>query len=86
MNVKELKEALEELPDDMEVILQKDAEGNGYSPLADADPDCIYFPETTWYGEVRSLRHSAEDHCLEEDEWEDMKRDNPRALVLAPVN
>lgn len=28
MNVKELKEAIENLPDDMEVILQKDPEGN----------------------------------------------------------
>jgi hypothetical protein len=86
MNVKELKEALEELPDDMEIILQKDAEGNGYSPLYGADPDCIYIPETTWYGEVRSLHHTAEDHCLEEDEWAQMQKDYPRALVLHPVN
>ena len=86
MNVRELKETLEDLPDDMEIILQKDGEGNGYSPLAVADPDCIYIPETTWCGEVRSLHHSAEDNCMEEEEWEEMKKDTPCSLVLAPVN
>ncbi|MFT7273462.1 MAG: hypothetical protein ACI9V1_003000, partial [Spirosomataceae bacterium] len=34
MTVKELKELLQTLPDNMEVILQSDAEGNSYSPLS----------------------------------------------------
>ncbi len=37
MTVKELKKAIKDLPDDMECILQKDAEGNGYSPLSDVE-------------------------------------------------
>ena len=87
MNVKELKKALANLPDDMQVILQKDGEGNGYSPLAAVDPDCIYIPDSTWSGAVYSTKSylSAEDHCLEEDEWEEFK-EKPRALVLCPVN
>lgn len=39
------------------VILQKDAEGDGYSPLRDDnDPAVVdaYVAETTWYGEVYS--------------------------------
>lgn len=35
MKVKKLKELLQSMPDDFEVVLAKDAEGNGYSPLAD---------------------------------------------------
>ena len=45
MNVKELKEAIANLPDEMEVVLQKDSEGNGYSPLSDVDTDAVYIPE-----------------------------------------
>lgn len=41
MNVKELREVLADYPDDMEVIVQADAEGNGYSPLAGT--------EEAWY-------------------------------------
>jgi hypothetical protein len=33
------------------VILSKDAEGNGYSPL-DSLTNAYYHAETTWYGEV----------------------------------
>lgn len=37
MNVRELKELLEALPDETEIVLQKDAEGNVYSPLKYGD-------------------------------------------------
>lgn len=85
MNVKELKEAIADLPDDMEVILQKDAEGNGYSPLADADPEAVYIAETTWCGDVYDTRWTPEDACKDEEEWEEILA-KPRALILAPVN
>lgn len=49
--VKELIETLSKLPGDHMVVLQKDAEGNGYSPLAGAEV-AKYIPEATWYGEV----------------------------------
>lgn len=35
MKVKDLKMLLNGVPDDFEVVLSKDGEGNGYSPLAD---------------------------------------------------
>jgi len=35
MTVKELKKTLEEFEDDDIVIMSKDGEGNGFSPLAD---------------------------------------------------
>lgn len=86
MNVKELREALANLPDDMEVILQKDAEGNGYSPLEGADAEAIYLAETTWSGECYADSWTAGEAGFDEDEWDDIKQDNPRCLVLFPVN
>ena len=69
----------------MEVVLQKDAEGNGYSPLAGVDPDAVYIPDSTWSGEVYSMEWSADDACMSDDEWEEIKS-KPRALILWPVN
>ncbi len=85
MTVKELKKALKNLPDGMEIILQKDAEGNGYSPLSYIDSDAVYIPETTWHGDVYSMKWTADDACMTEEKWKEIKL-KPRALILAPVN
>lgn len=85
MTVKELKEAIENLPDEMEVVLQKDSEGNGYSPLAGTDSDAVYIYETIWYGDVYSMDWTADDACMSDEEWEEIKS-NPRVLVLYPMN
>lgn len=85
MKVSKLKEIIKDLPDDMEVILQKDSEGNGYSPLAGVDEECVYIASSTWNGEVLDTKWTAEDADMEESEWEEMKS-RPRALVLYPVN
>jgi hypothetical protein len=85
MLVKDLLEALKELPPDAEVILQKDGEGNGYSPLEAVDADAVYVPETTWMGSVYSADWSADDACMDEDEWAELMQ-KPRCVVLAPVN
>jgi len=85
MKVKELIAELSEMDPESEVILQKDAEGNGYSPLRGADPDCVYVAENTWSGEVYSLEYTADDCCMEETEWEALKA-GPKCVVLHPVN
>lgn len=75
MNVRELREALVGLSDDMPVVLQKDAEGNGYSPSAGAELGW-YEAETTWYGEtVHSDDYTPEDYP-----------DAVLSLILWPVN
>jgi hypothetical protein len=51
MTVQELIDELMNLDPDAKVILQKDAEGNGYSPLVGAE-ECLYMPETSYSGEV----------------------------------
>lgn len=84
MNVGELKEILKDLDDDMELIVQKDSEGNGYSPLSGADPESVYVPCSAWSGDVYDLEWDAEDCGMEEDEWEEMRK-RPRCVVLYPV-
>jgi hypothetical protein len=85
MNVKELKEAIKDLPDDMQVFIQKDSEGNGYSPLEGADPYCIYIPDSTWSGEICSTNYTAEEMEMTEKEWAKFKK-KKKSLVLFPVN
>lgn len=86
MIVKELIALLQTMPEDSIVILQKDSEGNGYSPLSDVDADAIYNAETTWYGEVYSTKWTARDAGMDEEEWKKYKRETPACVVLAPVN
>jgi len=85
MKAHELARQLLEGPD-VEVILQKDSEGNGYSPLSGADPNCIYVAECTWQGDVYSTNWTAEDACMEEHEWEAFKKENRQVVVLYPIN
>lgn len=86
MTVKELIAELKMFSPTAEVILQKDAEGNGYSPLRGTDPYAIYIAESTWRGDVYDLRWSAEDAGMEDDEWEQTKANHPSCVVLFPVN
>lgn len=84
MTVKSLKEAIAEMPDDAMVVLQRDSEGNGYSPADGAAP-AIYVPESTYSGEIYEEEWTAEECCLEDDEWENLKL-KPRVLLLWPTN
>lgn len=86
MTVGDLKKFIQDLPDDMQVILQKDSEGNGYSPLDDMDADSIYEWRTPWSGDVWRTKWSASDADITEAEWAEFKTKYPRCLVLAPVN
>ena len=81
----ELKYELSDLPDETEIILQKDSEGNGYSPLAGADSNAVYIAENTWGGEVYDLTWTADDADMEEDEWEELKQ-RDKVLILYPIN
>jgi hypothetical protein len=85
MKVKDLIECLSTLNPESDVILQKDSEGNFYSPLRGADADCVYMPDTTYSGNVYSMDWSADDACLDDDQWEKIKA-KPRCVVLYPIN
>jgi hypothetical protein len=88
MNVGELRAALADLPADMLVILQKDSEGNGYSPLSDAE-DGLYEAESTWSGEVYPTPAELAKLIAHGNGWteDDAAPDTAIAcIVLAPVN
>jgi hypothetical protein len=53
VNAKTLRGLLSGVPDDWEVIVAKDAEGNGFSPLSGIG-EGHYKPVTTWFGEFLS--------------------------------
>lgn len=59
MKVKELIAKLQEQDPNYEVVLSKDAEGNGFSPLADLSAE-NYVAENTWSGELADGR----ENCL----------------------
>lgn len=73
MNVKELMEMLQQADEEMTVVLQRDSEGNGYSPL-EYTWDGIYVPETRWIGEIVDLDDPQNDGDAE------------RVFILAPMN
>lgn len=71
MTVGELLRYLATRPADHPVILSKDAEGNSYSPLADAR-EGFYLADSTWSGEVN---------------WpDDETPEGVAAVILGPVN
>lgn len=82
MKVKKLIEALSECDPNSEVILQKDPEGNGYSPLEGADNEAICVEDGREY-QVYDTKWSAGDACMDEAEWKQLMR-RKRCVVLFP--
>ena len=85
MNIKELKELINDLPDDMDIIMSSDSEGNNYSPLSNVDPNYIYIPDNSWSGDVYSTNWTADDVCMIDDEWLSLKSSHPKVLILHPT-
>ena len=84
MTVKELIEALSKEDPNRIIVMSRDAEGNGYSPLADWWLGA-YKAETTWSGEVglEKLDETAKTAGYGE---EDVIADGTPAIILCPVN
>ena len=80
----ELADYLATQPRDRKIIMSKDAEGNGYSPLSDAD-EAVYVAENTWSGDVYM---TPEQRAEQEnpDDWPEPPADAERVIVLDPVN
>lgn len=83
MNIKELKELLADIPDDREVLIQKDSEGNGYEFLRGVDENAVHAPDQSYFGEVFDPSWTADEAGMDEEEWEEVKK-NPRVVVLFP--
>lgn len=83
--VKELIEELKKLPPNAQVILQKDGEGNGFSPLSGVSGSCIYVPESSWHGEVYDTNWSASDACMSDEDWTEFCKQE-KCVILEPTN
>lgn len=85
MKSHELAKMLLENPD-VELIMQKDSEGNGYSPMAGIEFGAVYIAESTWSGELYAGTSTAEDNCMTEKEWKAAKKKHSGYAVIYPVN
>ena len=84
MTVKELIEELKQLDETRIVVMSRDAEGNGYSPLSHFWTGA-YRAETTWMGDVGLEKLTAKDRKDGYGE-EDVIDDGDPAVILCPVN
>jgi hypothetical protein len=88
--VGDLMDFLAAQPRDRKVILRKDGEGNGHSPLAEAG-EGLYVADSTWSGEMYPTREDVARWVAEypgrysEDDWT-VPDDGERVVVLGPVN
>ena len=84
MTVRKLIKELGKLDPKRIVVMSRDAEGNGFSPLADVATGA-YTPDTTWSGEVHLEELTDE---LREQGYteEDVREDGQKAVVLWPTN
>ncbi len=79
MKVKDLLDQLSHINPESDVFLQVDAEGNGYNELRIVDGNAFFVD-----GEVMDAEWSAEDCCLDEELWDNIKNNNAKCLVLSP--
>lgn len=87
MKVKELIEELKKVDGDRVIILQKDAEGNGYSPLAGLDSEVNYRADSTWSGDIGYQKLTPELRKQGYSDGDIISGDGAEpALVLFPVN
>jgi hypothetical protein len=91
MTVKELKQMLNELGDELDncqVIMSSDSEGNSYSPV-DGLTDTAYCENSSKYciESVYFDEHGWDGNCFDnKDEWDAYKKKNDRVVVLHPMN
>lgn len=81
MKVKELLAALAEATPEAEVILQRDSDGNGFSPLEGIDLEAVYGED----GEVYCLRWGFNEAGWTNEEWKTIIA-RPHCVLLYPTN
>ena len=86
MTVKQLIERLQKEDPKRLVVISKDGEGNGFSPLADVSTGA-YRAESTWAGEI-GLEPVDLTPAMKRNGYgeEDVIEDGKPALVLWPTN
>lgn len=74
MKIKKLIEELSKEDGDLDIIMSRDGEGNGFSPLSSLG-DGLYVADSTYSGEIYNL-----------DEAEDAGEEAKKVIVLWPTN
>ena len=82
MKVKKLIKELKKLDENAIVIMSRDSEGNGYSPLSGLFTG-LYIPDSTWSGDVY---YDGYEDDMDSDEVDDLREDGKLAVILDPVN
>lgn len=82
MKVSELIEYLKQLPQDAQVIMAKDAEGNQFSPWCGDHSEGLYYATTSWSGEFADSSDKESLELLAEEE----ETKPVDAIVLWPTN
>ena len=84
--VAELIVKLKAFPQDYVVILEKDAEGNGYSPLSSVTT-AYYEPSSTWSGETKDSKEDFDEGNDDPDyTYDEYIHGCAPAVILGPVN
>ena len=83
MKNRDLIKILLEADMDAEVIIQKDAEGNAYSPLDGAVTNTVYIPESKCSGEVYGVNSTADEVGMSEEDWKKTLQQK-RCITLFP--
>jgi hypothetical protein len=84
MKIKELKELLNSFDDNDIVIMAKDGEGNGFSPLSGMG-EASYEAESDWSGIV-GIRELTPNYIKAGYGEEDLVENGVNAVVLYPIN
>lgn len=85
MTVKELIIELQSFYPDTQVILQKDSEGNAYSPLSGVEGEnLVYVPDSTYSGGVKFKKFTPE--LRQQGYSYDDVGDGESCVVLYPIN
>lgn len=82
MKVKELILELSLLDPELDVMLQKDPEGNGYAILEGAEK-AVWDADADYTGSMYNLSSTAEDNEIDKSDWENLKKNN-LVVVLWP--
>lgn len=86
ITVRELVEQLSAMDPDRVVIMQDDAEGNGYRLLRLADDNAAYIPSAGWSGSVKRQSLDEEDIAAGFGEEDIAPAEAVPCVVLVPVN
>jgi hypothetical protein len=84
MNVGDLKVLLADLPDETPVLLQGDEEGNSYHWLRCQGMGFIDRETDYHIDEVYDEDWSPSDCCMDQEEWDNMREEYQKVLVLSP--